>query len=51
MINDDEDNEVECSILNDTCPYSTITCLECEVHCSVERAKKKLQQLKEVDHV
>lgn len=34
-----------CSILNDTCPYD-IPCAECEVHCSVERAKKKAEELK-----
>ena len=49
MIYDEEEDDgaVECSILNDTCPYPTITCLECEVHCSVERAKQKLKGDKE----
>ena len=31
-----------CSILDDICPYD-IKCEECEVHCSVERAKQKLK--------
>jgi hypothetical protein len=31
-----------CSILEDDCPY-IIECEECEVHCSVERAKQKLK--------
>ncbi len=36
-----------CSILGDICPYDDITCTECEVHCSVERAKQKLKGDKE----
>jgi hypothetical protein len=32
-----------CSILEDDCPYD-IKCEECEVHCSVERAKQKLKE-------
>lgn len=35
-----------CSILDDICPYD-IKCEECEVHCSVERAKQKLKGDKE----
>jgi hypothetical protein len=35
-----------CSKLNDVCPY-IIECEECEVHCSIERAKKKLKGDKE----
>lgn len=35
-----------CSILDDICPYN-IKCEECEVHCSVERAKQKLKGDKE----
>ena len=35
-----------CSILDDICPYD-IECEECEVHCSVERAKRKLNGDKE----
>lgn len=35
-----------CSILGDDCPYD-IKCEECEVHCSVERAKQKLKGDKE----
>ena len=35
-----------CSILEDFCPYN-IKCEECEVHCSVERAKQKLKGDKE----
>jgi hypothetical protein len=35
-----------CSVLDDICPYD-IKCEECEVHCSIERAKKKLKGDKE----
>jgi hypothetical protein len=35
-----------CSVLDDICPYD-IPCAECEVHCSVERAKQKLKGDKE----
>ena len=35
-----------CSVLDDVCPYD-IPCAECEVHCSVERAKQKLKGDKE----
>ena len=35
-----------CSVLDDICPYD-IKCEECEVHCSVERAKQKLKGDKE----
>jgi hypothetical protein len=35
-----------CSVLDDICPYD-ISCAECEVHCSVERAKQKLKGDKE----
>lgn len=31
-----------CSILDDICPYD-IKCEECEIHCSIERAKQKLK--------
>jgi hypothetical protein len=34
-----------CSILEDNCPY-IIECEECEVHCSIERARKKLKESK-----
>lgn len=34
-----------CSILEDDCPYD-IECEECEVHCSIERARKKLKESK-----
>lgn len=32
-----------CSILEDDCPYD-IKCEECEVHCSIERAREKLKE-------
>jgi hypothetical protein len=35
-----------CSKLNDVCPY-IIECEDCEVHCSIERAKNKLKGDKE----
>ena len=31
-----------CSVLDDDCPYD-IECEECEIHCSIERAKQKLK--------
>ena len=31
-----------CSILDDICPYD-IKCEECEIYCSIERAKQKLK--------
>lgn len=34
-----------CSILEDNCPYN-IKCEECEVHCSVERAKQKVKEIR-----
>lgn len=35
-----------CSYLNDICPYD-IKCEECEVHCSIARARQKLKGDKE----
>lgn len=34
-----------CSYLNDICPYD-IKCVDCEVHCSLKRARNKIKELK-----
>lgn len=33
-----------CPILDDNCPYPHLECHECEVHCVMERANKKLEE-------
>jgi hypothetical protein len=33
-----------CSILDDNCPYPHLGCHECEVHCVMERANKRLEE-------
>lgn len=33
-----------CPILDDNCPYPHLGCYECEVHCVMERANKKLEE-------
>ena len=33
-----------CSYLNDICPYD-IKCVDCEVHCSLKRARNKIKEL------
>jgi hypothetical protein len=33
-----------CPILDDNCPYPHLGCHECEVHCVMERANKKLEE-------
>ena len=33
-----------CPILDDKCPYPWVLCEDCEVHCVMERANKKLEE-------
>ena len=41
----DEDHDRACLILDDNCPYPHLRCYECEVHCVMERANKKLEEM------
>lgn len=40
------DQDRACPILDDNCPYPYLGCHECEVHCVMERANKKLEGIK-----
>ena len=40
----EEDHKKACPILDNYCPYPHLQCHECEVHCVMERAKKKLEE-------
>ena len=33
-----------CPILDDNCPYPWLLCEDCEVHCVMERANRKLEE-------
>lgn len=44
----EEKHDRACPILDDNCPYPHLGCHECEVHCVMERANKKLEERNQV---